>query len=116
MEFERRDILRSAAAITAGLAAPALAASPRKLGYAIVGLGSYGGVVLRQPVVVLFVHGVRDACRVLDGVAEADEGGRLLVLPKRVQGVIVVDEAGRVRSGDVRSGDGGGGGSSVPSR
>ncbi len=49
MEFERRDILRSAAAMTAALAAPALAAPPRKLGYAIVGLGSYGlGVIIPQ--------------------------------------------------------------------
>jgi glucose-fructose oxidoreductase len=49
MECERRDILRSAVAITAGLAAPACAVPPRKLGYAIVGLGSYGlGVIIPQ--------------------------------------------------------------------
>jgi len=49
MEFERRDILLSAAAMMTGLAAPALAAPPRKLGYAIVGLGSYGlGVIIPQ--------------------------------------------------------------------
>ncbi len=49
MEFERRDILLSAAAMATGLAAPALAAPPRKLGYAIVGLGSYSlGVIIPQ--------------------------------------------------------------------
>jgi glucose-fructose oxidoreductase len=42
VEFERRDLLLSAAALTVGMAAPALAAPPRKLGYAIVGLGGYG--------------------------------------------------------------------------
>lgn len=42
MELERRDLLLSAAALTVGMAAPALAAPPRKLGYAIVGLGGYG--------------------------------------------------------------------------
>ncbi len=42
MEIERRDLLLSAAAMAVGLAAPALAAAPRKLGYAIVGLGGYG--------------------------------------------------------------------------
>ncbi len=49
MGFERRDILLSAAAMMTGLAVPALAAPSRKLGYAIVGLGSYGlGVIIPQ--------------------------------------------------------------------
>ncbi|MBM6577255.1 MAG: Gfo/Idh/MocA family oxidoreductase [Sphingomonas sp.] len=42
MEIERRDVLLSAAALAIGMAAPACAAAPRKLGYAIVGLGYYG--------------------------------------------------------------------------
>ncbi|MDP1027319.1 Gfo/Idh/MocA family oxidoreductase [Sphingomonas sp. KR1UV-12] len=49
MEIERRDLLLSAAALTVGMAAPTLAASPRKLGYAIIGLGYYGlGVIIPQ--------------------------------------------------------------------
>ena len=49
MTCDRRDVLLSAAAMTMGLAAPALAAPPRKLGYAIVGLGGYGlGVITPQ--------------------------------------------------------------------
>ena len=42
MDIERRDVLLSAAALAIGMAAPACAAAPRKLGYAIVGLGYYG--------------------------------------------------------------------------
>ncbi len=49
MEIERRDILLSAAAMVVGMAAPACAAPPRKLGYAIVGLGYYGlNVIIPQ--------------------------------------------------------------------
>lgn len=52
MEMERRDLLLSAAALTVGLAAPAMSRPPRKLGYAIVGLGYYGlGVIIPK-----FVH------------------------------------------------------------
>ena len=42
MELGRRDLLLSAAVLVAGSSGIARAASGRKLGYAIVGLGSYG--------------------------------------------------------------------------
>ena len=42
MELGRRDLLLSAAALVAGSTGIARAATGRKLGYAIVGLGSYG--------------------------------------------------------------------------
>ena len=42
MELGRRDLLLSAAALVAGSNGIARAAAPRKLGYAIVGLGGYG--------------------------------------------------------------------------
>jgi predicted dehydrogenase len=50
VEFERRDLLLSAAALAVGAATPALAVPPpKKLGYAIVGLGRYGlGVIIPQ--------------------------------------------------------------------
>ena len=42
MELGRRDLLLSAAALVAGSSGITRAATPRKLGYAIVGLGGYG--------------------------------------------------------------------------
>ncbi|WP_230769459.1 Gfo/Idh/MocA family protein [Sphingomonas sp. Leaf4] len=49
MTIERRDVLRSAAMLGLGLAAPAIGQPTRKLGYAIVGLGYYGlGVIIPQ--------------------------------------------------------------------
>ena len=49
MELGRRDLLLSAAAVVASSAGVARAASDRPLGYAIVGLGTYGlGVIIPQ--------------------------------------------------------------------
>ncbi|RZM34821.1 MAG: glucose-fructose oxidoreductase, partial [Sphingomonas sp.] len=42
MDIGRRDLLLSAAALTVGSSAIGRAAPDRPLGYAIVGLGSYG--------------------------------------------------------------------------
>ena len=49
MDIGRRDLLLSAAALTVGSSAIGRAAPDRPLGYAIVGLGSYGlGVIIPQ--------------------------------------------------------------------
>ena len=49
MDIGRRDLLLSAAALTIGSGALARGASDRPLGYAIVGLGSYGlGTIIPQ--------------------------------------------------------------------